>query len=625
MNKQTKPQHQVTVTHATVDYVIESFNVIVRGKENGFDTGTVLLTDTQAMNYMGKVSADDVIKIEQKDESDSSWKTVLGNGTIRRVEPILNISGNILKIECDGAGYGYHDTVCAEEYGSDSDLSGWNDIKSIVEGAAYGVNDQWVEKVRGPGSAASGHTYLTAIEDIAGSIPYIYFPYKPNDKVLGDLCLLHQALLGTNAGPHWIITPAKRLCIATVGAHPAAPVDVAQYWPTWWRTDLRGSTLVEGVDFTEFKFQDLSKEANYVLYHGRFQRPVDGDAWTKSSAASWGDGGGGEIRADDATAGEFLVGANSVRLEDAVPAEAARFFYPSTQDLALDLTAFGGRFNPAELNLYLQLAYAIGAPSAFEVRLWTSAGNYFWTSILAELLGMGTAQFKHFRFPVGTNTFETHQYSGFNQWQVTGAPVWTNINAVEIAYTVAAGAPPQITYCWIDGLLFTGHVLRAARQVAAYSATDKLRMKVITDEVAKDDTGKAGTPGTTDIGTMGLLCKAEYLRLSSTPVVGAFTIPIANDLLPGQQVHVHAKKQASGAFRIDDTFRVTRFVHNMNQSGYTTRVEVTDDLVNAYPRPMPTQLNTLLGAVRPEFQDRQATSLKTRQIDVTQTVLEESY
>jgi hypothetical protein len=48
-------------------------------------------------------------------------------------------------------------------------------------------------------------------------------------------------------------------------------------------------------------------------------------------------------------------------------------------------------------------------------------------------------------------------------------------------------------------------------------------------------------------------------------------------------------------------------------------------VINSYPRMAWTNINKIQAAARPEFQDRQASSLKTREIDVTQTILEETY
>jgi len=150
-------------------------------------------------------------------------------------------------------------------------------------------------------------------------------------------------------------------------------------------------------------------------------------------------------------------------------------------------------------------------------------------------------------------------------------------------------------------------------------------MKVVTDNIGKDDTCQSGTPGTTDVGTIARLAYAELLRCQTTPIVGTFTTPIIPTALPGQLVHVHAKKKKDGSFNIDSNFRITAVIHSMTNQGFLTRFDVTDDVTNSHPRSRFGDINKVLAAARPEFQDRQASSIKMPELDITQTVLEEDY
>jgi len=612
---------KAVVTHGGSDYTFDAHckNILVMGRENGFDIGTVVLEDSKAHNYISRIDADDAVKIYEQNKGDAAWTTLL-SGIIRRAEPLLNVQGNLLKIECDGAGWGLGAMLCADEYGTESSNSGLDTVKTIIEDNGNGIIDAWTNEIFNTGTS-SGHNYTTFIEAIAGSISYVYFPYKPAYKAINDVCDIIQAIKGTNAGPHWIVDTSDRFLLTTIGAHSVAGDNPAQYWSTWWRTDQAGSTLVEGVDFADFKFQKLAKAANYVLYHGKFRRPINGDVWTENSHASWGTTGASSTVGSSATC---VVDSWSIDCTNVTGAQTGTFFYPSTQDLAFDLTAFGGTYNSGELHFYAELSYVGVAPTMLEVRLWTSAGNYYSSNILAEVTGQATGVWKHFILPVGPTGVHNERFGDFTGWSSTGAPAWTNINAIEFAFTVG-GAGFNATSFLVDGLCFAGHVLRGARQAAAFSATDKMKTVLITDQVAKGDTCKAGTPGTTDTGLMARLCKAEYLRQSTTPVIATFTTPIAPDLLPGQMIHCHAKETAGGSYNIDSDYRVLYFTHNVSDVGAVTQWVATSDVKNANPRPLPTQLNVLLGAVRPEFQDRQASSLKTRDIDITQTILEESY
>ncbi len=614
---QASSQRQVTVTHAATEYVLESISVIVRRRENGFDTGTVIIDDDKASNY-DLVAADDAIKIEQKDASESSWTTIL-DGVIRRVDPIIQPSGSVLKLECDGAGYGLNIMLCGDEYGSEVSAS-LDTIKEIVEDNNNGIIDAWANSVLGDTGTASGHSYTTQVETIAGTVPYIYFPFKPCSKAINDVCDIVQAIKGTNAGPHWIVDTSDRFLLATVGNHGAP---ASTFWSTWWRTDQATSTLAEGMDFVSGRFEQLSKEANYVLYSGDITKPLDLDSWTNNNSGSWGTSANLTI-SDDAA--NHAVGTHSIKLTmNNAAGGTGVAYYPSTMDLGLNVDAMGGDYSFPFFHAWAMLdsTFYGDTDNKYYFTFFTDAGNTYYVGddrAVTRTFPIEDDKFAETAFPIGTN-WKLRQ-SDLPLWLHTinsGGGDWTDINAVGLYIVFDAAA--NGSEVWIDGMYITGTVLRAARQSAAYSSSDPCKTKIITDSVAKDDTMNASD----DSGLVGRLVYAEYLRASSSPMVGSLTIPIAPDLLPGQQVHIHAKKTITGSFKIDDDFRVLRLTHEISPNGYFTHLEVTDDLKNANPRPVPNRYNVLLGAVRPESQDRQASSIKLRDIDITQTILEKSY
>jgi hypothetical protein len=97
------------------------------------------------------------------------------------------------------------------------------------------------------------------------------------------------------------------------------------------------------------------------------------------------------------------------------------------------------------------------------------------------------------------------------------------------------------------------------------------------------------------------------------------------NLLPGQQLHVKAKKKVDGTFSIDKHFRVYRLTQAFSADGFISRCEVTDDLLNSHPRMPYNDVNKVLQSIRPEFQDRQATSIKTGVMDIYVPRLEKDY
>lgn len=609
------PDFRVAITHGgtTTNYDNDLFtNINVRRVENGVDQALLTFADTESAYYDDHITSGDTVVVQV----DNAAATLL-SGKAYLARPTLTDQGEVTVLQVDGSGYGLSQMLVADEYGTQSNNPTLDTIKEIVENAAEGIKDEYVNDILNSG-VTSGFTYLSAVETIAGTIPYIEFPYKPADKCLNDLCDLVTALKAGAAGPHWIVTNDNHICIATVGNHGAP---AATKWPTWLNSTT-DNTLEQGVDFTTFNFETLDKAANYVLYHGKFMRPVH-DVWTESAAAAWGGPALGEVISDDA--GNYVVGDNSVELHNNNVIAQSTMWYPSARTLGLDLTVCGGEKNPAELCFYGRVEYANALTSLY-VRCWTSAGNYYEHDIASAIdLGGGAAagsvNFVHFRLPLGPY-FPADKYPGFTAWTPVLAGDWTNINAFEFEQN---GVAMSLNKFYIDDLRIEGTVLRAARQAAAYSATDPCKMTVVTDNIGKDDTLKSGTPGTTDQGTVALMAKAEWYRMSSTPTVGYVTTPMIKGALPGQLVHIHAKKKRDGTFTVDANMRILKAIHNLGEQGATTTFELTSDVLNGRARSRFGDINQVLRQARPEFQDRQASSIKMPDLDVTQAILTESY
>jgi hypothetical protein len=598
--KQSIPTSTITVTHAGSDYTLEG-NITVRRVLNGFDTATVVVADTESINYSDRVASGDAIVIKEADNGDAL--VTIFNGIVRNVDPLLSRTGSFLKIECDGSGWGLAEMLVAEEYGSESahtTPADFDTIKEIIEDATNGIIPEYVNDILNTG-VSSGHNYTTQVETIAGTIPYIYFPYKPASKAINDLCDIVQAIKGANAGVHWRVDTSNRFLLATVANH-AAPAST--YWSTWWRTDADGSTLTEGEDFTEFAFRDAQKESNYILYHGRLRLPATGDLWTENNSAEWTTDTARVTLSDDNTV--FKVGAYSIKASTVNNGGTEVIMFPSGSDLGIDATKMGGEYNIPTYSFYARKNVEF---TAVEAWIYSTAGTAYRDLTLID------DQWAGFNFTIGdyqTNTGST------DEWFSAAAMDWSDIDGIAFKLTFAANNNNK--YFWVDGIGFNGWVLRGARQNAAYSATDTCRMKVINDNVAKHDTLSADD----DSGLIGRLAYAEYLRASSTPIVGSFQISIVNDLVPGQLVRIRAKKKSDGSYHVNENFRVLRLIHDISDSA-TTTLEVTNDLLNGNPRLVPNRVNALFEAVKPEFQNRQVSSVKMREIDITQPILEKSY
>jgi len=596
----SNPTFTVTLNSVNVGQYVPSLTV--RGKENGFDTATLNVSSTKGRRFFNaEFDVDDAVVIRYKNatDSDALYNTFF-NGVIRSIEPFIENGRQYLKIECDGNGYGVGITQCAEEYGSESTHPTLDTIKEILEDNTNGVVPKWINKVLGT-ATDSGFSYTTQIETIAGTIPYIYFPYKTNTKAINDVCDVIQGIKGAAAGCHWIVDTSDRLILGTVGNHGAP---ASTYWATYWKTDAAGSTLTEGEDFLTFNARKLSKEANYVLYHGRFKKPPS-EIWTENNSALWGQSAGALTITDDNTL--YKVGNYSLRMHTTQNGGIGVMFYPASGTWGLDVTKLGGKHSFPSLAFYAMKNVEV---TAYRAKIFFGNGAALWRSLtLTDDVWGG------FNFSFGQYLNNLDDIDG---WNYSGTPDWTDLSSIR--FEAAYNTNTNNKYHWVDGVSLNGWVLRAARQAAAYTSAAPCKMRVITDEVGKDDSLVASD----DSGLMARLAYAEYLRLSSNPIVGTITVPIMRGLKAGQLVHIHAWKKADNTYVIDSNFRVTRFLHNISDKA-TTTLEVTDDVLNSNPRPVPTQINSLLAAAKPEFQTRQSSSIKTREIDITQPILEKSY
>jgi len=612
----SQPQFKVTTSYGSSNYTFENDQFIngrITRVENSFDIASLWVNDAQSLNWLNKMDAGSAITIEFKDASESTW-TKEFDGVIRFITTPLSMSGEVLELKCDGKGFGFEDTVCGEEYGTESRNPALDTISKILEDLDKGIITKWVNKLLGT-TAASGYSYGINLESgLTDSIKYIYFPFKPCSKSINDLLDIFQAIKGTNAGYHWIVDTNNYFRLKTINS------DALSNWRKYYGASQGNATLEQGIDFTEFFFQKLTKEANYILYQGAFRYPGKGDL-AENNASSWGVAGGGGLFNDGSIS---KVGSYSIKCT--LPSGSGSWleaYYPSGKNAAWNITTWGGRYNIPQINFWVRRDANL-APQV-HVDFLSSANNCYHMRYLGNFSEAN--KWYYISIPIGSYVKESTVGDEI-KIDIENSPNWANINWFEIEFVNANSAAGN---AWFDGLHFSGTILRGAKESAGYSSTNPLKIKVITDDVAKDDSLLASD----DSGTIARLAYAELLRCQTQPIIGWVKTPYLKDLKPGQFLHIHAKKKsdsgtcaicgAPGTFNIAKDMRASKVIHEFSTQGSLTTTEITDDLINANTRASWTDLNTIFKAQRPEFQDRQATSIKTREIDITQAILVTEY
>ena len=620
------PQQLVTVTHSGTDYVVDNASGRITRVENGFDSATLTLPNTRSFGnevFLDKATAGDAITIQVKSYEEVAWTTLL-SGIIRTIEPVKG-QGDWVKLKCEGAGYGFGQTVLAQEYGSTSSHPSLDTIKEMLTGddgalpVTVGIIPNYVNKILGSADD-SGFAYTNTIEDIAGSMGYYISPYKPCYKAINDICDLLTAFKAGAAGPHWLVTTGNKFLLTTIGTH-SAPV-IAEGWDTYYGGSAANATLVEGVDFESSDLQTLTKEAQYIIYYGNWRRPSNGDGWTEDTSSLWGKYATNTLSDDGAVK---VVNNHSVRCtnDDAIDT-ICDMYYPSAKNAAWDFSHWAD-YNIPSINFYF-LRSDVAANVTVRLQSWTGGaldGSYY-TVITSDLVDPNV--WYHFSFPLGPySNIKTYERGAF-QWQVDAAPNWAAIDCIMFDWNEG-----QNKYCCVDGLHFgDAQICRVARDKlpgeggTLGQAANKLRVKLITDNVGKDDSCLA----TDDSGLMAQMAYTELLRARTTPLVG--TIPLSSmmkDLWPGQLLHIHNHERSDGTFAVDMNMRTTSLDHVIaaKPEGYKTIPNVTSDVINSSARTRYDDWNTVLASVRPDMQDRQAASIKGGQIDIRIGRLERGY
>jgi len=601
----TMPRSKITLGATEFESTLNS--VIITRLENGFDTATIELPDNAAAFYPSVATNGTAVQIDVRTVGGSY--TTIFKGIVRF--PIFPEGNNeIIQLKCDGAGYGFGDTAVLDEYGTQSANPTLDTINEILTDATDGIIPKFVNTIL-KSATDSGFAYSTSLEAATAGdeIPYILFPYKYCNKAIDDLTDVVCALRTGSAGLHWIVTTADYFLLKSIDQTLGG-------WTKYYGDSQANSTLTPS-DFTTFpKFEPMGPESNYIIYNGVWRRPSQGD-WAENNHDDWDVGSAGLTFSDEGTI--KTMGGYSVKCHNSgVTGAHFKFTFPDPINLGI----FTNQNIPSmsfdlATDRVMTAASGAGIYNNFFIRLYSNeaTANYAYITPGEDSISKGTTSgdqnFQHFTFQVG-------KYSKDKWLHPTNSIDWSALESVEIWC-------PTVQDAYLDAFNFGGaQVTRIAKNSTNITA-NKVKMKIITDTTPKDDTLLSGTAGTTDIGLMAQLAYSELLRHQKSSVVGTVTTPMIKDALPGQWFHIHAKEKADGSFTFNEDFRATKIVHVISPSGFWTSLELTNDLTNSHARAAYDDRNKVSAANRPDYQDRQATSIKAGNVDIYVTPLIEDY
>lgn len=626
--------------------------------ENGVSQAKIAAADKHAQNFVDNLDPFDVLKVSYKYGYETSFTQVF-EGYIREPEPQLSQTGKTTAAHAWGYGRALIETHCGVNYGVESENSAFDTPSEIIDD----LKTNRINKNFDAGNTGHGILGGKILAMSSPSIQFIKGGYRQNVDILTEVMLAYQAWRAGSAGLHWFVGPSKYLYIDQIGNHTVAG------WDTWWRTNQADSTLTEGVHFTDYKFSKKSKGyANKVLLFTNLRKPGY-DYWTEDSGgaslweSTW------DSLTDDNTAGYFVVGSHSLKMHSnagggghiilgasymTADANAAQknvtvsdgsifsedqsvIIYDSTpqsESNTIDSIAgnvltmennltnnyttangglvlinqgwnfskIGSEENSPKLNFYSRYGANIATATTYVYLHTNWYSDYFY---MAYLVGDTQYAWHHKSLPIGK--YWKNQEASGPTWLSTGTPDWEDIKHISFLSTNAA--PGGASNLWLDDLHFSGKIIREAYDSTDIAAKGIEIQKIIRMDTAVDDSMVASD----DTGTAARLAYAELLRAETIPTVGTVTLRVgAHDILPGQKVYVNAHKKSDGTYAIAEAFRATQIIHNFTPQGYTTKLDLSNDLVNSFGSGPSEQLSAVAKLF---FVDPEAKSLKFSGID----------
>ena len=597
------------VTFGATSYINDKIfdNIEVPMIENGFDQATIVADNSTSL-VPSVIAPDTATTIEVKDRADASY-TKLFSGIVRFPNVDVGQPPNPKKVTavCWGAGYPLSQMTCSEEYGSQSRNPDRDSLRGIINNATIGLIPKFVNEYNNSGNT-SGYAIDAddaRITDLTGSILYLLFPDKPVNKCLDDLIDLHTAISAASslAGPHWRVDADSQLRVKRIGVSQTG-------WTNYYGDSQANATLTDA-DILSSQFQPMGKEANLIKYYGLWQRPSSGDSWSNypdntTLRAAWGYNAYTTITTD----GTAIVGGQSIKYTPS--GGDLTSWYPTGKDADWNFSVFSQFMNPT-LRFYVR-TQGRGVLKNNQLRLVDTNGVAFIADFTSTIAADDT--WYNIELPIGPFYRQIKTANTWTTVDLGGTFDWAHVDYLQPESISGSGN------MFIDGLYFGGiPILRVAREkysseggtlgeIVTGVCVNPVKIKVITDNTAKDDSLVASD----DTGMMAQMAYCELLRTQKVGVTGCIVTPMIKDLLPGQLLYYSSKD-----------WRVTKHTPIISKSGYLSRIEVTDDVTNSHTRASYDSINRLYASIRPEWQDRQASSLKSSDIDIRLVALEKAY
>lgn len=496
-------------------------------------------------------------------------------GTLEEVTPSLSKSGDVLALNGPGWGAALLHTFVTKDYGIQSDNPTLDQLGEMVTD----VFDSFVN--------ASGTGYqITKSYLQAATETHNYIPFR-NNTSLDTIKHLLDILTAKSASKEFWVDPSENAHFAPLGAWGSDPNPVN--YP---------NALNVGRDQITNGFpKDVIHLRNQVKYIGGRLKPANRDYFTETVAATdWGFliggvGGTSGVSYDTTT---FKVNTKSIKGNwsgQSTGSTTVILRYPSGFTLGLDVTKMGGKTSPPHLVCF---GKSTNTRWSFAVDYESSSGNAFTTPLhpagpVTE--GFNTVDWQFFDIPFGPYGESTI---------VTGSPNWNSVQ--RLGFNFHFDAQKTSGDVFIDGLYLAGQIgiiQKDSTRITQYS----LRETSLFDGTVREEDAHKD------------LALAELKRLRNPVLRGTIRVPGIPDVLPGQKVTVTAPSANLSAVAL----RVLEVRHDYSKAGFTTELDLTDDLTN-YQSLEPIKLaNLLLDQAAPNFRKKEEHDIAMGELDPTIT------
>ena len=480
-------------------------------------------------------------------------------------------------------------------------------LREILCDSDDGIVPRYIEKILNT-STDSGYSLDTDyVYNDSSNYSYLNFPYQDAFMCIQDIIRLGSRLHylanpSSWKGLHWIINSDGQLLMAPVGNHNVQGIDGDHVIEDIWPTRVTNEPLVVREDMITQAFKTEIPLANYVLVAGKFIHPK-GEIWTEGHAKMWSKvypifWPDGSITDDSV---DKIIGVYSLKVDRGGLVGAGELGIV-LEDLDINITALASTIGTVPKLLIFMRKEAI---QWVKIRLCTDDFTKYFELEITNQLG-NDDDWNKLELAIGERSID----EGIT-WEAVNSPSWEHINKIWIAiYAPAIGW----TKVWLDGLFFSGNVLRGAYDSVSIGSDVHCRFLTIKDSLASTDTLDPDD----DTSPLAQLALYELLRNRVTRTTGQISIPLDVTIMPGQIVHIHTlynpdytNPDTQSHYEIDKDFRITEHALNFAVKGVISLLKLTDDLLNSIPIDTRDPYTVVMRAINPDYQTRTYASLKT--------------